>query len=161
MTLKVLRVTCVVSGARLPRSCVATSKSVLSHAIGTNSSFDRLLVQNLNSADGSNVNVTAIVAGSHRFCFGGFRRRTPGPPPFSSMNSMPAASKVRRIARSLAAVRAVGPSANSALRIVATPTEDSFARSSARQRIRDRAARIWPLVRARFMVDNSEDHMIN
>ena len=26
-------------------------------------------------------------AGSHRFCFGGFRRRTPGPPPFSSMNS--------------------------------------------------------------------------
>jgi len=25
-------------------------------------------------------------ASSHRFCFGGFRRRTPGPPPFSSMN---------------------------------------------------------------------------
>jgi hypothetical protein len=35
---------------------------------------------------------------SYRFCFGGLRRRTPGPPPFSSMNSMPAASKVRRIA---------------------------------------------------------------
>jgi hypothetical protein len=28
-----------------------------------------------------------IAGGSHRFCFGGFRRRTPGPPPFSSMNS--------------------------------------------------------------------------
>ena len=26
-------------------------------------------------------------ASSHRFCFGGFRRRRPGPPPFSSMNS--------------------------------------------------------------------------
>ena len=31
------------------------------------------------------------VAGSHRFCFAGFRRRTPGPPPFASMNSTPAA----------------------------------------------------------------------
>jgi hypothetical protein len=31
-----------------------------------------------------------FAAGSHRFCFGGFRRRTPGPPPFSSMNSTPA-----------------------------------------------------------------------
>jgi len=25
------------------------------------------------------------VTGSHRFCFSGFRRRTPGPPPLSSM----------------------------------------------------------------------------
>jgi len=41
--------------------------------------------------------------GSHRFCFGGFRRRTPGPPPFSSMNSTPAFSNARlttsRVAR--------------------------------------------------------------
>jgi hypothetical protein len=36
-----------------------------------------------------------VAAGSYRFCFAGFRRRTPGPPPFSSMNSMPAASKAR------------------------------------------------------------------
>jgi hypothetical protein len=41
----------------------------------------------------SNVNVTATVTGSHRFCSGGFRRRTPGPPPFSSMNSAPETSK--------------------------------------------------------------------
>jgi hypothetical protein len=39
-----------------------------------------------------------VAAGSQRFVFAGFRRRTPGPPPLSSMNSMPAASKVRRIA---------------------------------------------------------------
>jgi len=105
-----------------------------------NSGFAELLVQNLDSPDRSNVNVTTMVAGSHRSGFGGFRRRTPGPPPFSSMNSMPADSNVRRIASSLAAVRAVGPFANSAFRIVATLTEDSFARSSARQRIKDRAA---------------------
>jgi hypothetical protein len=33
-------------------------------------------------------------AGPYRFCFGSFRSRTPGPPPFSSMNSMPADPKV-------------------------------------------------------------------
>jgi hypothetical protein len=33
---------------------------------------------------------------SYRFWFGGFRRRTPGPPPFSSMNSMLADFKVGR-----------------------------------------------------------------
>jgi hypothetical protein len=32
------------------------------------------------------------------------RKRTPGPPPFSSMNSTPAASKARRTAKSLAVV---------------------------------------------------------
>jgi hypothetical protein len=31
--------------------------------------------------------------------FGDFRRRTPGPPPFSSMNSTPAASRARRLSR--------------------------------------------------------------
>jgi len=30
-----------------------------------------------------------VAAGSYRFCFGDFLRRTPGPPPFSSMNSTP------------------------------------------------------------------------
>jgi predicted phage-related endonuclease len=44
--------------------------------------------------------------------------------------------------------------------MVATPTEDSFAKSSARQRIKDLAARIWALVRARFIVDRADDHMI-
>ena len=38
------------------------------------------------------------------------------------MNSTPAISKARRTARSLAAVMDVSPSANSARRIVATPT---------------------------------------
>ena len=78
---------CVVSCARLSRSRIAHHDQCLRHATGTNSGFDGLLVQNLASADGGNVNVTATVAGSHRFCFGGLRRRTPGPPPFSSMNS--------------------------------------------------------------------------
>src|SRR5258707_4503178 len=38
------------------------------------------------------------------FSFPGFRRRTPGPPPFSSMNSTPAASKAWRNAASFASV---------------------------------------------------------
>jgi hypothetical protein len=38
------------------------------------------------------------------FSFRGFRRRTPGPPPFSSMNSTPAASKAWRNAASFASV---------------------------------------------------------
>ena len=79
----------------------------------------------------------------------GLRRRTPGPPPFSSMNSTPAASRARRTARSLAAVIEVSASDNSARRIVATLKELSRARSSALQRIRERAARIWALVNAR------------
>jgi hypothetical protein len=58
----------------------------------------------------------------------------PGPPPFSSMNSTPANSKVRRTARSLAAVMDVSLSDNSARRMVATPTADSRARSWARRR---------------------------
>src|SRR5664280_3555616 len=41
------------------------------------------------------------------------RRRTPGPPPFSSMNSTPAASKARLMASSLAAVSDVPFSATS------------------------------------------------
>jgi hypothetical protein len=64
-----------------------------------------------------------------RFSFTGVRSRTPGPPPFWSMNSTPAASKARRTARSFAAVIEVSSSVSSARRIVATPTEDSRARS--------------------------------
>src|SRR6516162_4062073 len=75
------------------------------------------------------------------------RKRTPGPPPFSSMNSTPAVSRARRTAKSLAAVIDVWSSASSARRMVATPTADSLARSSARHRRNARAALIWPLVR--------------
>jgi hypothetical protein len=76
----------------------------------------------------------------------GLRRRTPGPPPFPSMNSTPAASKARRMAKSFGAVIEVSASASSARRIVATPTADSRARSAARHRRKARAARICPLV---------------
>jgi hypothetical protein len=37
----------------------------------------------------------------------GYRRRTPTPPPFSAMNSIPPISSARRIAKSFAAVKAV------------------------------------------------------
>jgi hypothetical protein len=36
--------------------------------------------------------VSQKLAVSYPLCFGGFRRRTPGPPPFSSMHSTPAAA---------------------------------------------------------------------
>src|SRR5215472_9824046 len=49
------------------------------------------------------------------------RSRTPGPPPFSSMNSIPADSNARRTARSFATVRVVAASASSARRIVVIP----------------------------------------
>jgi hypothetical protein len=75
------------------------------------------------------------------------RSRTPGPPPFLSMNSTPALSKARRTAKSLAAVMEVSWSAFSARRIVANPSAASLARSSALQRTRPRAALIWALVR--------------
>src|SRR5687767_7640251 len=61
------------------------------------------------------------------------------------MNSTPAASKARRIARSFGVVIEVSPSRNSARRIVVTPTADSRAKSSALQRTSARAARIWAL----------------
>jgi hypothetical protein len=77
------------------------------------------------------------------FSFADLRRRTPGPPPFSSMNSTPAASRARRMASSFAAVSEVAPSATSALRIVLAPNAASLARSAALHRSSARAARIW------------------
>src|SRR5262249_23974288 len=74
------------------------------------------------------------------------RNRTPGPPPLSSMNSTPAASRARRTAKSLAAVIDVSSSVSSARRMVATLRSDRRARSSALQRRRERAALIWALV---------------
>jgi hypothetical protein len=70
------------------------------------------------------------------------RKRTPGPPPFSSMNSTPAASKARRTAKSLATVREVLSSASSARLIVLSPSDDARARSFALHLRRARAARI-------------------
>ena len=60
---------------------------------------------------------------------GGFRRRTPGPPPFSSMNSTPAASSARRTAKSFAVVIEVSFSAPSARLIVASPRAASTGRT--------------------------------
>jgi hypothetical protein len=58
------------------------------------------------------------------------------------MNSTPPTSKARRTAKSFAVVIDVSLSASSARRIVATPTADSRARSSARHRRKARAALI-------------------
>ena len=101
-----------------------------------------------------------VAASSHRFCFGSFRSRTPGPPPFSSIssgprlrrapspppfssiNSTPAFSRARRMADALANVIVVFPSVDSARWIVAGLTPDSRTRSAADQRRRARAALI-------------------
>ena len=72
----------------------------------------------------------------------GLRNRTPSPVPFSSVKSMPAASKACRIAASLAFVTGISPSTTSTRRIVATPTLDAAARSRAVHRSMARAARI-------------------
>jgi len=65
------------------------------------------------------------------FSFVEVRSRTPGPPPFSSMNSTPAASNARRTARSFAAVMEVSLSVSSARRIVLAPREEAVANSAA------------------------------
>ena len=74
------------------------------------------------------------------------RKRTPGPPPFSSMNSTPATSKARRTAKSFAVVIDVSSSVSSARRMVVTLRAVSRARSSALQRMSARAALICALV---------------
>jgi hypothetical protein len=71
-----------------------------------------------------------------------FRSRTPGPPPFSSMNSTPAFSSARRTARSFATVIEVLFSEPSARLIVARPKAASRARSSALHLNSPRAALI-------------------
>jgi hypothetical protein len=72
----------------------------------------------------------------------GFRKRTPSPVPFSSMNSIPADSSACRMAASFGAVTGISPSITSTRRIVATPTFDRRAKSSALHRSIARAARI-------------------
>jgi hypothetical protein len=89
--------------------------------------------------------------GRREFLYGFFWTRLrclrPGPPPFSSMNSMPAASSAWRTARSFAAVNEVASSASSARRIVFTPNADSRARSSALHLNSARPALICELVK--------------
>ncbi len=70
-------------------------------------------------------------------------KRTPAPPPFSEMNSMPALSRAPRIAFRFAMVIGGTPSAASERLTVATPTLAASAKSSALQRINARAALIW------------------
>jgi hypothetical protein len=84
------------------------------------------------------------------FYFGAFflsalRRRTPGPPPFSSINSTPAASSATLSAARFAAVTGISPSIVSTRRIVATPTFEALAKSTALHLKRARAARSWAL----------------
>jgi hypothetical protein len=80
-------------------------------------------------------------------------------PPFSSMNSAPAASKACRIAKSLAVVSEVASFAASARRIVFTPKDERRARSSAPHFNSARADLIWPPVNAdNFSVD-SQTHV--
>ena len=58
-------------------------------------------------------------------------KRTPGPPPFSAMNSTPALSNARRTAKLFAVVIVVCRSASSARRIVRRLTDDRRESSSA------------------------------
>ncbi len=74
--------------------------------------------------------------------FRGLRKRTPSPPPSSSMKSIPATSSALRRAASFAKVTGISPSTTSALRMVATPTFEARAKSRAVHRISARAARI-------------------
>jgi hypothetical protein len=64
------------------------------------------------------------------------------------------------MAWSFAAVSEVGPSASSALRIVAIPTDEARAKSSARHRKSERAARICALTKGIFTLDIHKYHMI-
>ena len=71
--------------------------------------------------------------------------RTPGPEPFSGINSMPAVSSAWRIDSKFAEVVEGNPSSASARLTVATPTLAALASSSALQRTNARAALIWAL----------------
>jgi hypothetical protein len=70
----------------------------------------------------------------------GVRILAPAPPPFSSISTTPCSSSARISAETFAAISLTGPSLASALRIVATPTCDAFARSCAVQPINPRPA---------------------
>src|SRR5215831_2394306 len=83
------------------------------------------------------------------------RKRTPGPPAFSSRNSTPAASKVRRTAKSLATVSEVLSSASSARLIVLRPSAHclySMVLAEPCSPKHQRVAPTWPPARLRQLV---------
>jgi hypothetical protein len=66
---------------------------------------------------------------SYRLCFGDFRSRTPGPPPFSSMNWIPPFSKAACILCTVASRPPSWPSTDSRRAMVGSEIPDSDARS--------------------------------
>ena len=78
-----------------------------------------------------------------RFRFVDFRRRRPGPPPFSSMNSIPAACSAFSIFSAVSLRPPSRPSFNSKRLIVGTETSAARARLSCDQPRSARAALIW------------------
>ena len=72
---------------------------------------------------------TATPRHHHRFLLVGLRSRTPGPPPFSSMNWIPPFSKADCIRCTVASRPPSWPSAASRRAIVGSETPDSEARS--------------------------------
>jgi hypothetical protein len=68
------------------------------------------------------------------------RRRTPGPPPFSSMNSIPAFSMAALIFSAVSARPAISPSADSSLAIVGSETDEWRAKSPCDHPSKARAA---------------------
>ena len=80
------------------------------------------------------------LTGAHRFCFGGFRRRTPGPAPFASMNSTPADSIAATIFSAVSSRPPRGPSKASRRLIVGIDTSAALAKSSCDQASSARAA---------------------
>jgi hypothetical protein len=74
------------------------------------------------------------------FGIGGFRRRTPGPPPFSAMNSMPAVSRAAMSFSPVSTLPPSGPSSDSSRAIVGSDTPDAVAKSPCDQATSARAA---------------------
>jgi hypothetical protein len=75
-----------------------------------------------------------------------FRSRTPGPPPFSSMNSTPATSRAFFRAATVDRCAAMTPAFDSRRFIVGSDTDEATARSRCSQRTRARAALINSLL---------------
>ena len=77
----------------------------------------------------------------------GFRRRTPGPPPFSAMNSIPAFSRAFRNFTIVPSCAANAPGWVSSRFTLGSDTPEASARSLCSHRSRARAARTCSLVR--------------
>jgi hypothetical protein len=79
-------------------------------------------------------------------CFDRLRRRTPEPPPFSSMNKTPAPSIAARIFSAVSSRPPSSPSIDSRRATVGSDTPDLLAKSACDQPSRARAALIWRVV---------------